>query len=1018
MEKIELDQIICHDVTKPFPLPDECIDMVISSPPYWGLRDYGKDVKSIFGGDPNCEHEWIDNTYIRNTDKTAGKKQKTNRGSVGRDKPVENNFCSKCNAWQGQLGLEPHPQMFIDHLVSICREVKRVLKKSGSMYINLGDTYSSKPVGSFTGGGKEFTGRNMAGIATSGSIDKTKSGIPQKCLCLIPSRVAIALVDDGWILRNDIIWHKINSMPSSVKDRLNTTYEHVFHFVRSRKYYYDLDAIREPHTKTSLDRAKYDFNVIPRAWRQETMAIPRSGGKAVNIDCHPAGKNPGDILEYDSKYKNGSCSQTPQGLTRVQSIAKERVQSRKDAKRLFPNDPKKQQEYINYIHDHGGHPMGPNPGDVIKQGMHHGSSLSNKATHYEKAIVKLDPNGANPGDVLKSWGADKNLEYRGDGKHNPKGQSPSDLKRSIIESFKDNPKGKNPGDFWKTNPEYIVGKLAEKIRDFQDAHPDADLGWLDDIIKDIACADLSSDFWSLTTQPFTGYNPDLEHFAVFPEDLVIKPLKASCPKEICKKCGKPRTRLTKTSYKKRWNRSTKEKHGNDGKKIDGYIRPNMGDFEGLKQVETVGWSDCGCNVGFDAGVVLDPFCYDEDTEVLTKDGWKSFRDIKYTTEMATLNPKNDELEYHLPTRIIKLLWNGEMYHICSNQVDLKVTSNHSLYVAKRKALLPKAKWEYNFYLPSEIFGKFVIYKKNCKWEGKNKNYFTLPSVKKRTNKHGIITQEKKKLPIKEWLKFFGFWLAEGSTLKGKDYRIQVTQKDLRVLKDIQEILNVLEFKSKIYTNTDANGKNDLRICNKQLYDYLRQFGRSSEKFIPMNLKELDSQLLKILLEYYLKGDGSKDRNCAWTTSMRLRDDIIEIILKCGWSASYRVKKSERRVIKGKSYITKDCYIIYINKCQNHPKVYSHLWKNNSKNFERWEQYNGNVYCVEVPNHIIYVRRGGKPVWSGNCGRGTVGKVAKQLGLHYILFDIKPEYCELARLYIGGQKHKLHRDQSKLDDVLK
>lgn len=308
------------------------------------------------------------------------------------------------------------------------------------------------------------------------------------------------------------------------------------------------------------------------------MAIPRSGGKDINIDCHPAGRN---------------------------------------------------------------------PGDVIKQGMHHGSSLSNKATHYEKALVKLGPKGANPGDVLKSWGADKNLEYHGDGKHNPAGQSPSDMKRSIIESFKKDPKGanpgdvvkhdmavgrignfsyndplhtkeyhpagRNPGDFWKTNPEYIIGIIAEKIRDFEDAHPDIDLGWLDEIIKDVVCADPSSDFlypsdfWSLTTQPFTGYNPDLEHFAVFPESLVLKPLLATCPKEICKKCGKPRIRLTKTSYKKRWNRSSKEKQGNDGKAIDGFIHPNYGDFEGLKQVKTVGWSDCGCGVGFESGVVLDPF---------------------------------------------------------------------------------------------------------------------------------------------------------------------------------------------------------------------------------------------------------------------------------------------------------------------------------------------------------------------------------------------------------------------------
>ena len=454
------NRIVQHDAVKKFPLEDNSIDVCITSPPYWGLRNYGEQVKSIFGGDPKCNH-----VFTEYHSKLAHEnRQNLDGGTVGNDKFREKlhgfgnakaGFCQKCGAWQGQLGLEPYPQMFVNNLVMICQEIKRVLKKSGSFYLNLGDTYSSKPVGRFTGGGKEFTGRNIAGIATSGSIDKTKSGILQKSLCLIPSRVAIALVDDGWILRNDIIWYKPNPMPSSAKDRLKNTFDHVFHFVKSRKYFFDLDAIREPHKAESLERAEYGFNVIPRAWKEG--AIPVSGGKNVNIDCHPVGKNPGDIF-YNSKYKE------------------------------IPVEISSENKLIDKV-------------------------------AYERKILGI----------------------------------PHDLAAS-------HPLGRNPGDFWE-----------------------------------------------ICTQPFTGYNPDLEHFATFPEKLLLKPLMATCPKEICKKCGKPRTRITKTSYIKRWNRSSKEKQGNDGKVIDGFIHPNYGDFEGLKKVTTVGWTKCKCNAGFESSVVLDPF---------------------------------------------------------------------------------------------------------------------------------------------------------------------------------------------------------------------------------------------------------------------------------------------------------------------------------------------------------------------------------------------------------------------------
>lgn len=425
-------------------------------------------MQSIFGGDPRCKHKWSNKIPPRGNKSGKHGPQSTigaKKGQDGARRGSGNQFCQKCGAWQGQLGLEPHPQMYIDHLVLICCEIKRVLKKTGSFYLNLGDTY----YGGGQGGGNKnsWKGKDKKYGHVSHKIDG--SWLQPKQLMMIPARVAIALQDDGWILRNDVIWHKLNTMPSSVKDRLNVTHEHVFHFVKSQKYYYDLDVIREPHKASSLARAKYDFNLIPRAWKQE--AIPISGGKNINIGCHLGGKNPGDTVQYDSKY---------------QQISDETASE---------------------------------------------SRLLDKVA-FERKVLGV----------------------------------PHDLSTC-------HPLGRNPGDFW-----------------------------------------------DITTQPFTGYSEDLEHFAVFPEELVVRPLLASCPQMVCKKCGKPRQRLTKLGELVR-NPTTHESHGYTGKRGSKLMSVGNDPLDskaahwkrdkfipGLTYMKPSVGLNCGCNKGFDSGVVLDPFC--------------------------------------------------------------------------------------------------------------------------------------------------------------------------------------------------------------------------------------------------------------------------------------------------------------------------------------------------------------------------------------------------------------------------
>jgi len=232
-----INKIICRDnLSVMKKMPDECIDMVITSPPYWGLRDYG--FEQIFGGDPDCKHIWAtenvyhDNLRFRDPNKIA---------SVGTDKnpkiftdpKLKQGDCIYCGAWKGQLGLEPTPELYIEHMTEIFNEIKRILKKEGTFWLNMGDTYSthtSKRSGQF---GKDI----KEGFD---DIYSRKRILPlqEKCLCMIPERLSWSLIQDGWILRNKIIWHKKNHMPSSAKDRFTNTWEYIFLFSKSNKPVY------------------------------------------------------------------------------------------------------------------------------------------------------------------------------------------------------------------------------------------------------------------------------------------------------------------------------------------------------------------------------------------------------------------------------------------------------------------------------------------------------------------------------------------------------------------------------------------------------------------------------------------------------------------------------------------------------------------------------------------------------------------------------------------------------------
>ena len=227
-------------------LPDASIDTVITSPPYVALRNYGV---------------------------------------------------------AGQIGAAPDADAWVNDLREVARHLTRVLKPSGSWWLNLGDSYSRHP----------------------------RAGAPAKSLLLAPERLALALIEDGWTIRNKVIWAKTNPMPASVADRLACTWEVVYFLVRSPSYHFDLDAIRVPHRSPTRWRPTANPNAVypPPAAGPPSWAGPLAGSnsglarlKAQGLAGHPSGKNPGDVWTMaTANFRGEHFAVFPTNLVRTPLLA-------------------------------------------------------------------------------------------------------------------------------------------------------------------------------------------------------------------------------------------------------------------------------------------------------------------------------------------------------------------------------------------------------------------------------------------------------------------------------------------------------------------------------------------------------------------------------------------------------------------------------------------------------------------------------------------------------------------------
>ena len=270
------------------PLPDASVHMCVTSPPYWGLRDYG--LGQWQGGDAECGH--VQEQLV--TGEQNSPKQNSHPGSQGGSGP-----CLKCGAIQqpAGIGLEPTLGEWVQNIVAVGREVWRVLRDDGSFWLNLGDAYSGSwgnysPTGEGGQRSKKTERWERPAYADNTRLPPAANmpDLRPKNLMGQPWRVAFALQDDGWLLRSAIVWHKPNPMPESVRDRPTNAYEMIFLLAKSGKYYYDGESIRQPHAEPGRGKGEHESHT-PHSGRLDDPKKEQAAFTVAKREYNPAGAN-------------------------------------------------------------------------------------------------------------------------------------------------------------------------------------------------------------------------------------------------------------------------------------------------------------------------------------------------------------------------------------------------------------------------------------------------------------------------------------------------------------------------------------------------------------------------------------------------------------------------------------------------------------------------------------------------------------------------------------------------------
>jgi hypothetical protein len=339
-------------------------------------------------------------------------------------------------------------------------------------------------------------------------------------------------------------------------------------------------------------------------------------------------------------------------------------------------------------------------------------------------------------------------------------------------------------------------------------------------------------------------------------------------------------------------------------------------------------------------------CYDKLTEVLTKNGWKFFKDITLEDEIATIT-KEGFIEYQNPLKVIRQRYDGMMYHWDGDHIDEKVTPDHELIIRK--------KWKENF----ERIPAFAL----AEYKAKESYEFQIGNFKWKGKSPKTIIIGDKNFPIKDGLSLIAWYVSEGHLgYYNRSYRTEISNTNPIYRNEIRSLV------SKYWNFVESPSNINFTISNKSLFEFLsKECGKGSHnKKIPQFVKNLSSELIEYFLNELFKGDGNfrnKKIRLYSTVSPKLSDDVQELVLKIGLS--------------GVVIYNNPKYTITVN----HEKLTPCCTKEVKK-----EEYHGIVYDVRVPNHTLIVRRNGKVVLGSNCNIVEDKRVNHFIILRY-RFDI-------------------------------
>lgn len=349
---------------------------------------------------------------------------------------------------------------------------------------------------------------------------------------------------------------------------------------------------------------------------------------------------------------------------------------------------------------------------------------------------------------------------------------------------------------------------------------------------------------------------------------------------------------------------------------------------------------------------MHPRCFDKKTEIFTNNGWKLFENLSHNDLVYTINRETLIPKWQKPINYVSYHYKGKMLSFSGNSFDLVVTPNHNMLVQNMDSSVKDRSWKLK---QANKIGRKSKHRflSGCIWTGKKKKFEILAG---------------KKVEIETYLKFMAYWLADGScTADRGSYNVKIAQNDNEWM---YEELKKLPFK--IY-----KCKESLMIRDKELGEELKQYGKCTEKYIPDNIKDMNSELIRIFLLAYSKTDGTlkkgkfwkhyqfRDSICFFTTSNKLSGDLGELILKAGGRPSYYLEKCKGK----KVFFRNGCYALNENLWRISWNTRIHSWISNLsvENID----YDDYVYCVEVEKYnTILVRRNGKVTWSGNCRSTT------------------------------------------------